>query len=86
MQFLVSWTITWILIGAVTGLVRGLGDTGHVSFSGTVYVVVTGGAIFGFVGGLALLISSLPRCSQGAPFGPSTSRSGKAAAALNVLM
>ena len=50
-KIIAVWTAMWILIGAVIGILMGLGDTGHVGFYGTILMVATAGAIFGFVGG-----------------------------------
>lgn len=50
-KFLAAWAITWIVGGAIIGIIMSLGDTGHVGSLGTILILVTAGAIFGGVGG-----------------------------------
>lgn len=50
-KFFAAWAITWIVGGAIIGIIMGLGDTGHVGSLGTILILVTAGAIFGGVGG-----------------------------------
>jgi hypothetical protein len=55
-KFLAFWTLSWVIIGAVIGIVMGFGGTGHIGFFGTVCIVATAGAIFGFMGGIAFAL------------------------------
>jgi hypothetical protein len=50
-KFFGAWVITWIAVGAIIGIIMGLGDTGHVGTLGTILILVTAGAIFGVVSG-----------------------------------
>ena len=52
-KIIAGWTAMWILIGTVLGILMVLGDTGHVSFFGTILIVATAGAISGFIGGVS---------------------------------
>jgi len=51
MKFFAWWTITWIVGGAMVGIIMGLGDTGHVGSLGALLILVIAGSIFGVVGG-----------------------------------
>src|SRR5438552_3218963 len=50
-KFFAAWAVTWIVGGAIIGIIMGLGDTGHLGSLGTILILVTAGAIFGGVGG-----------------------------------
>jgi hypothetical protein len=63
-----SWVLIWIVVGVIfSGLMIGLGDTGHVGPIGVILILLVASGIFGVIGGLvfALLFTWIvPRLSS----------------------